>query len=75
MGFGDGASRLPSFLLPCTHCGHRMVITAVTRLPLLGAVGSEDLDDVTHSCVACGATLIRTVRHFSGDTHVVANRG
>jgi hypothetical protein len=48
MGFGDGASRLPSFLLPCTHCGHRIVITAVTRLPLLDAVGSDDLDDVTH---------------------------
>ena len=30
MDFKDVApSLLPSFLLPCPHCGHRMAITAV----------------------------------------------
>ena len=74
MRSGDSSSRLPSFLLPCTHCGHRMVVTAVTPLRVADGVESDDLEDVTHSCVQCGATLIRTVRHFSVDTRPIANR-
>jgi predicted RNA-binding Zn-ribbon protein involved in translation (DUF1610 family) len=55
-------SYLPSFLLPCPHCGDRMAITAIT--PALYADGAEsnDLEDVTHTCVQCGTTLISTRR-------------
>jgi predicted RNA-binding Zn-ribbon protein involved in translation (DUF1610 family) len=55
-------SRLPSLLLPCPHCGHRMVITAVE--PALSADGAtaNDLQDVTHSCEQCGTELTRMVR-------------
>ena len=51
------SSRLPSFLLPCPHCRNRMEITAVA--PLWDANGI-DLEDITHSCVQCGSTLIST---------------
>jgi hypothetical protein len=69
-----GSSGLPSLLLPCTLCGHRMEITAVTPLRFTDGVESDDLEDVTHSCVQCGATLIRTVRQLPGETHTIANR-
>jgi predicted RNA-binding Zn-ribbon protein involved in translation (DUF1610 family) len=61
-------SRLPSFLLPCPHCGHRMAITTVAPARFDNGVESNDLEDVTHACVQCGTTLIRTVRPVSGDT-------
>jgi len=64
---GVAPSHLPSFLLPCPHCGHRMAITAVTPARFAGSVGSNDLEDITHSCVQCGTTLTRTVRPHSGD--------
>jgi len=51
-----------------------MVVTAVTPLRVADGVETGDFEDVTHACVQCGATLIRTVRHFSGDTPAIANR-
>jgi hypothetical protein len=55
-------SHLPSFLLPCPHCGNRMVVRAVTPLPFEGGAECSDLDDITYGCVQCGTTLTRTVR-------------
>jgi hypothetical protein len=53
-------SHLPSFLLPCQYCGHRMEITAVTPALYPNGAASNDLEDITHTCVQCGATLIST---------------
>jgi DNA-directed RNA polymerase subunit RPC12/RpoP len=55
-------SHLPSFLLPCPHCGNRMVVKAVTPVPVDGSEDRSDLDDITYGCVQCGTTLTRTVR-------------
>jgi predicted RNA-binding Zn-ribbon protein involved in translation (DUF1610 family) len=55
-------SRLPSLLLPCPHCGHRMVITAVEPALFVDGATANDLQDVTHSCEQCGTELTRTVR-------------
>jgi len=82
LGTGEGSmhykdvapSRLPSFLLPCPHCGHRMAITAVCPARFDNGVESNDLEDVTHGCVQCGTTLTRTVRPLGGDAHEVAAR-
>jgi hypothetical protein len=41
-------SRLPSLLLPCPHCGSRMVITAVEPALLADGATANDLRDVTH---------------------------
>jgi hypothetical protein len=35
---------------------------------------SNDLEDITHTCVQCGTTLIRTRRPFSGDAHAIARQ-
>jgi hypothetical protein len=70
-----GSSRLPSFLLPCSHCAHRMVITAVTPALLENGFGSDDLEDITHTCVQCGTTVIRTMRTHSDDAHAIVHRG
>src|SRR5262249_46305631 len=43
-------SNLPSFLLPCPHCGHRMAITAVTPARSGGSAESTNLEDITHGC-------------------------
>jgi hypothetical protein len=62
-GTGTSLSRLPSFLLPCQHCGNRMEITTV--VPAWGpddVKASDDLEDVIHACMQCGTTLTRTVR-------------
>jgi predicted RNA-binding Zn-ribbon protein involved in translation (DUF1610 family) len=67
-------SHLPSLMLPCPHCGHRMVITALAPARLANGAASNDLEDVTHGCVQCGTTLIRTRRPFSGDAHAIAHR-
>jgi hypothetical protein len=59
-------SSLPSLLLPCSHCGHRMEITAVAPARYANGAESNDLEDITHTCVQCGATLVRTIRPFTG---------
>ena len=64
---GVALSHLPSFLLPCPHCGHRMAITAVAPARFAGSVGSNDLEDITHGCVQCGTTLTRTVRPHNAE--------
>src|SRR5215470_9773677 len=66
-------SYLPSFLLPCPHCGHRMAITAVTPARFVG-VEANDLEDITHGCVQCGTTLTRTVRPLTEDDQATAIR-
>ena len=67
MRYLDGAPlRLPRFLLPCPHCGHRMAITVIEPAPPLGyGTASSDLEDITHGCVQCGTTLTRTMRSTS----------
>ena len=52
-------SLLPTFLLPCAICGGRMVITTVEPAWLDSGARSDDLEDVTHTCVQCGAMLTR----------------
>jgi hypothetical protein len=75
MHYDDVAqSHLPSFLLPCPHCGHRLAITAVAPARLASGAASNDLEDVTHRCVQCGTTLISTRRPFSGNFHVIAHQ-
>ena len=71
---GAAPSHLPSFLLPCPHCGHRMAITSVTPAQFSGSVESHDLEDITHGCVQCGTTLTRTVRLRSDDEQEAALR-
>jgi phage terminase large subunit GpA-like protein len=55
-------SWLPTFLLPCPHCGHRMTITGVAPARIDAGMESNDLEDVTHGCAQCGTTLTRTIR-------------
>jgi hypothetical protein len=54
-------SGLPSLLLPCTHCGHRMIFGSVEPSRLGSGAASNDLEDITHHCVQCGTTLVRTM--------------
>jgi len=51
-----------------------MAITAVAPARFAGGIESNDLEDVTHGCVQCGTTLIRTIRPFTGDEHAIARR-
>jgi predicted RNA-binding Zn-ribbon protein involved in translation (DUF1610 family) len=75
MDFKDVApSLLPSFLLPCPHCGHRMAITAVAPARYANGVEANGLEDVTHSCPQCGTTLTRTTRPLSRDVQEIAPR-
>jgi hypothetical protein len=46
-------SHLPSFLLPCPHCGSRLAITAIAPARLGNSAASNDLEDVTHT--SCNA--------------------
>jgi hypothetical protein len=55
-------SGLPSFMLPCTQCGHRMMFASIEPARLASGAASNDLEDITHSCVRCGTALIRTMR-------------
>jgi hypothetical protein len=59
-------SRLPSLLIPCPHCVHRMVIATIEPALLAHGTASNDLEDVTHRCMQCGTTIIRTIRSLSG---------
>jgi hypothetical protein len=52
-------SRLPSLLVPCPLCVHRMVITAVEPALLADRAASSDLEDITHCCAQCGMTITR----------------
>jgi hypothetical protein len=73
MHFKDvGPSRLPSLLLPCPLCGHRMAITAVSPARLADGAQPNDLEDVTHPSVQCGTTLTRTIPPLSGHVHEIA---
>src|SRR5215471_5756578 len=65
-------SHLPSFLLPCPQCGHRMAVTAVTPARSGGGAESSNLKDITHGCMQCGTTLTRTVRRRDGDDRETA---
>jgi len=67
-------SRLPSFLLPCPHCGHRMAIVSVAPARLGNGSAANDLDDVTHRCVQCGTSLSRMVRPLGGEDREIAHR-
>jgi DNA-directed RNA polymerase subunit RPC12/RpoP len=66
-------SYLPSFLLPCPHCGHRMDIVTVVQARLEVGPEAYDLEDVTHGCVRCGATLSRMVRPLGGHAREFAD--
>jgi hypothetical protein len=66
-------SHLPSLMLPCPYCGHRMEITAIAPARYPNGAASNDLEDITHTCVQCGTTLIRTRRPFSGNAHAMAS--
>jgi hypothetical protein len=59
-------SHLSSLLLPCPHCGHRMVIVAAGPVHFADGAASNDLEDVTHGCVQCGTMLTRTVSSLAG---------
>ena len=53
-----------------------MVITAITPTRIANGTESNDLKDVTHTCVRCGTMLTRTVvRPVSGDADVIARLG
>jgi hypothetical protein len=67
-------SFLPSFLLPCPYCGHRMALTSVAPARYPNGAESNDLEDVTHSCVQCGTTLVRTRRSLPDYSHEVVAR-
>jgi hypothetical protein len=46
-----------------------MAITSVVPAQIEHGIEPDDLEDITHCCVHCGTTLIRTVRPLSGDAH------
>jgi trehalose-phosphatase len=58
----------------CPHCGHRMAITAVAPALYANGAASNDLEDVTHTCLQCGTTQISTRRSFSSDILAIAHR-
>ncbi len=49
-----------------------MAITDVSPARLANGAESNDLEDVTHTCVQCGTTLTRTIRPLPGDAHTLA---
>jgi hypothetical protein len=55
-------SGLPSFMLTCTQSGHRMMFASIEPARLASGAASNDLENITHSCVQCGTALIRTMR-------------
>jgi len=67
-------SGLPTFLLPCPHCGHRMAVTAVAPAWFGIGIDSNEAEEITHGCVQCGTTLSRTVRPLDAEAREVARR-
>jgi hypothetical protein len=59
---------------PAIHCGSRLAITAVAPARLGNGAGSNNLEDVTHTCVQCGMVLVSTRRPFSDGTDPFAHR-
>jgi hypothetical protein len=53
------ASSLPSLIIPCPHCGGRMMAAAVK--PRAVAADSSGVKDIAHGCERCGTELIRSV--------------
>jgi hypothetical protein len=51
-----------------------MAITAVAPARFNGSAESSDLEDITHACVQCGATLTRTVRPLAEHDREIALR-
>ena len=75
MGRRDvSSSGLPSLLLPCPLCGHRMAIASVTPARLANGAEANDLEDITHTCVHCGTAVIRTIRLIYGDDAAIIHR-
>ena len=69
------SSGLPSLILPCPLCGHRrMTITSVTPARLANGAKSNDLEDITHTCVQCGTSVIRTTRSIYGGDPAIMYR-
>jgi DNA-directed RNA polymerase subunit RPC12/RpoP len=56
---GSAPSHLPSLIMPCPYCGHRMVVTSIA--PTSSDPSESEFEDVTHACRSCGTELIRTV--------------
>jgi DNA-directed RNA polymerase subunit RPC12/RpoP len=55
-------SGLPSLMLPCTQCGHKMMFAARQPARLANGAASNDLEDAIYRCEQCSTTLIRTMR-------------
>jgi hypothetical protein len=51
-----------------------MEITTVAPALYANRAASNDLEDITHTCVHCGATLIRTRRPFTSTPTPERNR-
>jgi hypothetical protein len=49
-----------------------MEITAVAPALYANGTASNDLEDITHTCVGCGATLISTRRPPISAAHAIA---
>ena len=50
-------SGLPTFMMPCPQCRHRMSIKSIAP-----AMFAPELEDITHACDHCGSELVRTVK-------------
>jgi hypothetical protein len=50
-----------------------MAITAVAPALYANGAASNDLEDITHTCVQCGATLISTRRLLFSAAHASAH--
>jgi hypothetical protein len=53
-------SGLPTFMMPCPHCRHRMSIKSIAPTQF-----APELEDITHACDHCGSELVRTVKSAS----------
>jgi hypothetical protein len=48
------SSALPRFIIPCPHCGGRMIITSIVTKSF-----DPECEDITHGCTTCGGELSR----------------